>query len=93
MQNSTARYIDSLIRNNATCDNDGYHLFVDDLDNNNCEEAIRNLLNFDKETQNIIKDRIQELINERIDIIYAKDQYDIGKRPFIDNQNGEVSWR
>lgn len=92
MNRETERYIDMIIHENAMEDGFSYNLMVNDLTKFEQDGLVTYLLNKDPESREIMLDRVQDLINERIDLLYCEDKYQAGKKPLIDKINGETRW-
>lgn len=92
MNRETERYIDMIIRDNAKEDGFSYSLMIDDLSKFEQDGLVTYLLSKDPESREMILERVQDLINERIDLIYCEDKYQAGKRPIVDRINGETRW-
>jgi hypothetical protein len=93
MDRSLSSYIDNnLIREHAQKTKDGYSLHIVDLNNHEQENLLSWLFNHDYHVKELILDRAQELINERIPFVESKDNYANGLYPTHDKQTGEVNW-
>lgn len=99
MSNKINKFIDLLIREAVSehpedhISSDGYYkLEVIDIADPIQAEAINYLVDNDNVTRDLILDRLHDLIQSRLDIVYAKDQYIAGKTPIQDQQTGEIKW-
>ena len=50
------------------------------------------MLKYDPTATDLLLDRMQDLINERLPLIEAKENISRGLRPIHDSQTGEASW-
>lgn len=71
---------------------DGYSLAVSDIPILELENFISILFREDPIGRDLILDRIQELIDQRLPFVESKDKYDAGFVPVLDSVNGEVKW-
>ena len=93
MQRDLYNYIDNIIiRDNAEKCSDYYALHVAKLSDNEKAHLLDRMFRYDSQTIEWINERMQELIDERIDIVFSQDQYDSGLVPVMDRINGEISW-
>ncbi len=72
--------------------NNGYSLDVTDLPANELDNFLDMLFKHDYHTRDLILDRMQDLINERLPLLECRDKYDAGYVPVQDNINGEINW-
>lgn len=93
MNKSLTSYIENnIIREYATKTVDGYSLDVSDLDSHEKNNLVDWLFTHDEIIKELILDRAQELIDQRISFVESKDRYNNGYVPSIDKINGEVTW-
>lgn len=92
MEIAIKRNIESLIHEYADKSSDGYSLDVSEISTHDQESLVDFLFEKDETFNEIALDYIQQLIDERIDLVYAKDQYDKDLLPIHDSQTGEVQW-
>lgn len=87
------RYIDNqIIREHAYKSQRGYLLYVGDLPDNELSNLLDVLLTQDEVTRELLLERVQELIDQRIPTVEAQDNVNRGLKPLHDSQTGEVSW-
>ena len=72
--------------------NNGYSLDVCDIPKNDLENFLDVLFKNDGYTRDLILDRMQDLIDERISFAECSDRYNAGFVPVINDANGETSW-
>ena len=72
--------------------NYGYSLHVSDLPKNELENFLDLLFEHDPVTRELITDRMQELIDERLPIYECQHRYNQGYVPAQDRTNGEINW-
>lgn len=70
----------------------GYSLDVSDLPENELSNFLDMLFKHDYHTRDLILDRMQDMINERIPFVECQNKYDSGLIPVQDRINGEISW-
>lgn len=70
----------------------GYSLDVTDLPKNEIENFLDILFEQDYHTRDLILDRMQDLINERLPFVECQDRYEAGYVPIQDQSNGEINW-
>ena len=70
----------------------GYSLDVCDLPANELANFLDLLFTKDDYTRDLILDRMQDLINERIPFVECQAKYDAGYVPMQDQINGEINW-
>lgn len=94
MKNTIEKYIDTcLIDEYADKDFEcGYSLDIVSLSNHEQSNFLDFLIKNDSATKDLILDRMQELIDQRLPRVEAQARYDSGLRPRIDQINGEVIW-
>jgi hypothetical protein len=93
MDKSLISYIDnSIIGEYAYKIEDGLCLYIDDLDNHEQENLISRLFAYDPVIKELILDRAQELINQRLPFVESKNNYNNGLYPSHDKTTGEVKW-
>ena len=86
-------YIDSnIIREYAYRSKDGYYLDVSDVPSPEQENLLDLVFNKDPIIKELILDRLQDLINERIPYVECADNYAKGLKPSHDQNTGEVKW-
>ena len=71
---------------------DGYSLQVCDLEDHEKAHLLDWMFKYDPIATDLLLDRMQDLINERIPFVEARENVNRGLRPVHDNQTGEVSW-
>lgn len=87
------RYIERcLIDEYAYKHRSGYSLSVSDLPDSEIQNFLEFLFKNDPATKEMITDRMQELIEQRLPFAESQDKYDQGYIPIHDHINGEVSW-
>lgn len=88
------RYIDRcLIDEHAIKDYlDGYSLDVASLPKHERLTFLQTLFEHDDVLQEMVLDRMQELINQRLPWVESQAKYNSGLRPKHDPINGEVKW-
>lgn len=72
--------------------NSGYSLHVSDLPDNEIANFLDTLFKHDPVLKEMITDRMQELIEERLPIYECQHRYSRGYVPVQDRANGEVHW-
>jgi hypothetical protein len=72
--------------------NNGYSLDVADLPANELDNFLDMLFKHDYHTRDLILDRMQDLINERLPLLECQDKYAAGLVPVQDRINGEINW-
>lgn len=93
MNKKLTSYIDkNIISQHAYKSRDGYSLQVCDLEENEKLHLLERMLKHDSLTSELLLDRMQDLINERIPFVEARENISRGLRPIHDSQTGEVSW-
>ncbi len=93
MRSYVDKYIDStIIRENAVKTSDGYIVDIDSIDEKEQENLLSVLFQHDPATKDLILDRMQQLIDERIPLVECSDKYEAGLRPIHDSVNGDVRW-
>jgi hypothetical protein len=92
MDSQLKSFIDRTIRSYATYHCGVYSMDIDDLVRADCIAFIDRLLEYDTLTDEMLRDRMQELINERLSWVETEDNYARGLRPIHDSTTGEVSW-
>jgi hypothetical protein len=70
----------------------GYSLDVCDIPANEIAHFLDILFKHDFHTRDLILDRMQDLINDRIQMVECQAKYDSGLIPVQDQVNGEVNW-
>lgn len=70
----------------------GYSLSVSDLPKNDLENLLDVLFKHDYHTRDLILDRMQELIDERMPFVESQARYDAGYRPVQDQTDGSINW-
>lgn len=70
----------------------GYSLDICDLPPNEISHFLDILFKHDYHTRDLILDRMQDLINERLPFAECQAKYDAGLVPIQDQVNGEVNW-
>ena len=92
--NNLSHYIDRcLIDEHAVKDfRYGYSLEVGDIPHYELQSFLDKLIENDEQTRELIRDRMQELINSRLQIVESKQKYNAGFVPVLDNVSGEVNW-
>jgi hypothetical protein len=70
----------------------GYSLDVCDIPTNEISNFLDILFKHDYHTRDLILDRMQDLINDRIQMVEFQAKYDAGLIPVQDQINGEVNW-
>lgn len=94
MNKKTQKYVD-LCLIDEYADKDftyGYSLDVTSLPTHEQENFLDFLFENDEVMKEIVLDRMQELIEQRIPWVESQDKYDAGFKPIVDQNNGEVSW-
>jgi hypothetical protein len=87
------RYIDNhIIREFSFKQNHRYFLDISDVDEYEKDMLIEKLLEHDPVVKDLILDRIQEIINNRLPFVELEDNYERGLRPIQDRQTGELQW-
>lgn len=87
------RYIDNCIINEyAAKKQDGYTLDVKKLPQNEIDHFLDELMNKDMYIKELILERMQDLIDQRIPFVETYDYYDAGFIPQHDSETGEVNW-
>lgn len=94
MINTIDKYVDTcLIREYADKDSKhGYSLDAASLSKHEQLNFLTMLVNHDDVLQELILDRMQELIELRLPMVEAQDKYDSGLIPTHNPVNGEVNW-
>lgn len=90
----TQTYIDICVLDEHACKsvNYGYSLDVADIPENDLQNFLDFLFENDAATRELIMERMQSLIEERIPMFECKDRYGKGYVPRVDQINGEVTW-
>lgn len=70
----------------------GYSLDVYDLPANELSNFLEVLFSNDDHTRDLILERMQDLINERLPFVECQAKYDAGYVPMQDQINGEINW-
>lgn len=70
----------------------GFSLDVCDLPTHELNNFLDMLFKNDFHTRDLILDRMQELINERLPLAECQAKYDAGLMPIQDMINGEINW-
>lgn len=70
----------------------GLSLQINDVEEKDQENFLSLLFAHDPIARDLILDRAQQLIEERIPFVEAKENYSHGLYPIHDNQTGEVKW-
>jgi hypothetical protein len=70
----------------------GYSLDINDLPETEIQNFLDLLFKNDPILQEAIKDRMQDLINQRISFVELQARYDSGLMPIHDKVTGEVTW-
>ena len=93
MDRKLKSFIDnSIIREYAFKGRNGYSLDISDVDAHDQENFYDLLFSRDEVLRSMILDRMQTLINERIDLVEHEDAYTQGLKPIHDSQTGEVTY-
>ena len=71
---------------------DGYQLEVSSLAKHDKQCFFDNALANDEVLQELIEDRLQELIDRELSLIEREEKYEKGLRPRQDVINGEIVW-
>lgn len=83
------KYIDrELIEEHAT----DFILDVDNLPKNTQENFLDILIKHDPIMRDIVLDRMQQVVNQRLEVAEQEDKYFKGYEPIEDNQTGETIW-
>jgi len=90
----TQSYIDTCVLDEHAYKsfNYGYSLDVADIPKNDLENFLDFLFENDPATRELILERMQTLIEERLPIFECKHRYRAGYVPRVDHVNGEVTW-
>jgi hypothetical protein len=91
MKRELSNYIDqNIIRERDK--EDRYHLSVVDLSTYEKQTLINWMFEYDPATYELVLDRMEELLKERIECVERQDKRDAGLKPSIDPQTGETRW-
>ena len=86
-------YIDNnIIREYAEKSLKNYHLQVCDLPINEQFNLLQVMFEHDENVEELILDRMQDLINNRIDEVRQKDNYNKDLKPIFDSTSNECEW-
>lgn len=90
----TNSYIDICVLDEHACKsvNYGYSLDVAAIPKHDLSNLLDFLFENDPATRELIMDRMQSLIEERLPMFECKDRYGKGYVPRVDQINGEVTW-
>lgn len=89
MTKSVTAYIDETIRSHRTKD---YELSIKNLPIIDQINILDFLFLRDKDTRELILERMQDLIEYRLPFVETEDKYEAGLKPRHDSQTGEVIW-
>lgn len=92
MDSKLKSFIDRTIRSYASYECGVYTMDIDSIMRADHIVFIDHLLEHDPITDEMVRDRMQELINERLPWVESEDNYARGLRPLHDGITGEVSW-
>jgi hypothetical protein len=93
MNKQLSSYIDhNVIQEHGCKTRDGYALQVCDLDEHEKAHLLDRMFKYDPAAIDLLLDRMQDLINERLPFIDARENVSQGLRPIHDGQTGEVTW-
>lgn len=86
-------YIDNqIIREYGIKFKNQYHLQVEDIDDQERENLLSVMYQYDDTLKEMILDHMQDLINSRLNIVSSEDNYDSGLKPIHDSETGEINW-
>lgn len=92
------KYIETIIIDEHAFKNgrDGWTCNIDDIDPEKLDNVLDNFLDVlfrnDEYTRDLILDRMQTLINERLPLRDCQSKYESGLVPAQDKINGEIFW-
>lgn len=89
MTTTIDKYIDRCLIDDYAKD---YSLDISCLPSTEQQSFLSFLYQYDAVMQDLVQDRMQELINQRLITKETQGNYDRGLIPRIDQQNGEVIW-
>lgn len=93
MDKELDRYVDNeIIREFANKIGNSYVVDIDGIETTLQKQFLDLLFEKDPVTKNIVLDRLQEVVDERIPWVESEDHYGQGLRPLLDAQTGEVIW-
>lgn len=93
-RNKVERYIDSeIISEHASKSfRYGYSFDIQTLSQNEKENFLDILFNNDPILQELVLDRMQEIVDMRLPRVESQDRYYAGLKPQLNAANGEVTW-
>jgi hypothetical protein len=94
MKQTLSKYIDNNIIDEYANkkSRDGYSLDVSDIPKHDIENFLSYLFEHDEVMEELVLDRMQDLIDEELPLAECKDKYEQGYFPKQDQSNGEIYW-